>query len=359
MKLHDSTDDGIPTPRVFSASTENHFRAIIETSLITLTAVRRTLVKRKLSPSSSKRSESTTATSGEVEPESSSVESSESLGEMEECIVGFIALSDTPTSDSAVMASLLKSKLLTSVSPYMTPHTSVWLRMLLAPPSAAFLSAEEVVRGRGGCFAALKRGSSDINATYTAVEMVKELFRVSLGSLSSVEHVLTLISASYNCLKATGAETLVDLTDSTTSPFSLLHWDRSTLIAPLLLRRGRIEDYDDIVALLVGGGPGIITALPRDLYIEEVLQDQNHVQKVVVVEHTVTHEVLGVACLRQVTLEEQYQMARLYETDALQQFKPISLSLISDGEQPAQHSTNEGRHDSLLEVEALDVHNRL
>lgn len=356
MKLYDVTDGGIPTPGVFGAAAVAHFRAIIETSLLTLTAVQTIPEKKRKaagqqSLASSMKSydaQLTAATSSEEEEESS---------EAEERMVGFIALSDIPTLDVSTMSTLLQVNIWSNATLSMTPQSTVWLRMLLAPPSAAFLAADEVVRGRGGCCAALKRGNSSVNASYTAVEMASELFRLSLGSLSGVEHVLALVGASYSCLKATGGELITTPNLSPAPPYSLWHWDRSALIAPLLLRRGRIEDYDDIVALLVAGGPGIITVLPRDLYMEEVLQDQDHIHKVVVVEHTITHEVLGVACLRQVTLEEQNQMARLYEADSLQRFRPISHTLLPE---VVPRKSDAGGHPEILdELDDLESHNRL
>ena len=60
---------------------------------------------------------------------------------------------------------------------------------------------------------------------------------------------------------------------------NILH--RAQFIDPLHLRCGRIEDYDDFVPLLLHGS-GVITNMPNEFYLDEILQNQDEVNKVVV-----------------------------------------------------------------------------
>ncbi|CUG90290.1 Hypothetical protein, putative [Bodo saltans] len=101
---------------------------------------------------------------------------------------------------------------------------------------------------------------------------------------------------------------------------SILSAGRTSVIPPLKLRPGVVEDYDDFVPLLLAGD-GVVTPLPTDLYLEELLQNQDTYHHVVVAEDPLTRRPVGLLCLTS-TYEEQQHLVKQYATDIFNKLKP-------------------------------------
>ncbi|KAG5476368.1 hypothetical protein LSCM1_04070 [Leishmania martiniquensis] len=320
LQIGDAVPDGIPTPAVFGVHGACDFATLIQTSYLCVTAVR---------------GAAPTANGGQAE----------------EAVIGLIALSDEapaashsdgaagnnssgssgntgPTIERTTLAEDAYSAVVGA-----TRENSLWLRMLIAPPSGAFGEAGPATAAISATGASAAATSQ--NKPFTSEEMTIDLLRVAFGTLSDIEHIFispgahfasleTMLGIARVPVKDAGSLSVASSSASHASLRTLLHLSRAMVLPPLTIRRGRVEDYDDIVALLVAGGPGVITELPPEFFLEEILQDQDMHNKVVVAENTVTHEVLGVACLRQLTLEEQQHTTRQYNTDVFDRLKSVS-----------------------------------
>lgn len=95
---------------------------------------------------------------------------------------------------------------------------------------------------------------------------------------------------------------------------------RTTVIPPLRLRPGVVEDYDDFIPLLLAG-EGVVTPLPNNLYLEELLQNQDQYHHVVVAEDPLTKAVVGLICLSS-SYEDQQHLVKQYSTDIFGKLKP-------------------------------------
>ncbi|KPA86783.1 hypothetical protein ABB37_00850 [Leptomonas pyrrhocoris] len=327
MELGDAIGGGLPTPGVFRVFTERDFALLIETAMICVTAVRDV-------PSSEAAATATDKT--------------------EEVVAGFISLDDVPPNHSisggagqnsgdsntqesvrAQMAAYIPIK---KQEGPVTQANSLWLRMLLSPESA-FLNSSTNCAPTGLSATGSKTLSGKTALSYSTPEITMDLLRVTLGSLSGVEHVFLSLGGPFACLsEIPGLSKLPSTvasssTSSTTA--SVFHLGRAAVLPPLTMRQGRVEDYDDAVTLLVAGGPGIITRLPPQFYLEELLQAQDAQHKVIVAEDSVTHEVVGLACVRQLNLEEQQYLARFYNTDMLERLKPMNVDGSETAAAPA------------------------
>lgn len=326
MELGDAVGEGLPTPAVFRIFTERDFAVLIETAMICVTAVRDVPGKdmtEGVGVTADVNTRIATTTTATTITNAATTTAAE---QTEEVVAGFISLDDAPplhdgssSSNGASKEEEENQSKQDSVRTWMAAHAakdtkltdvtlanSLWLRMLLAPSSAFFHSTP------------ITSGAME-NAQYTTQEISMDLLRVTLGSLSGVEHIFFSLGGPFACL-----DSFPGLSNLSNSP-SLRHLARVAVLPPLTMRQGRVEDYDDAVALLVAGGPGIITELPAQFYLEELLQSQDAQHKVIVAEDSATHAVVGLACVRQLELEEQQHLSRVYNTDMLERLKPMNV----------------------------------
>lgn len=335
MQLGDAMPDGIPTPSIFGIGTARDFAALIQTAYLSVTAI------------------------GVAESEDGDGSAASAGNAADEQVLGILILSDeAPTarrgsrqgafhsggggggglSGDAQDTPLERTGVFTEdmydAVAGASLENSLWLRMLVAPPSEAFRGVR-----------AAAEAMQDPAESYTSAEMTLDLLRVAFGTLSGVEHLFVSPGGSFPCLKQIrgvvelSAQDVAPLPTSVDSPTmrarqTLLHVPRAKVLPPLTVRLGRVEDYDDTVALLVAGGTGVITELPPHFFLEEILQDQDTYNKVVVAEDTITHEVVGVACVRQLTAEEQVHLTRQYNLDAFDRLRRVSAD-ASGAEAPA------------------------
>ncbi|CBZ34951.1 hypothetical protein, conserved [Leishmania donovani] len=328
LQLGDAVQDGIPTPAVFRIHSTSDFATLIQTAYLCVTAVR-----------------DTAATANGAQAE--------------EAVVGFIALSDEvqgvshrygTASNGDADEKMLEMEQLMALAENMhgavkgaTLENSLWLRMLIAPPSDTLVEASSATTAISATDTSVVAASQ--HKSFTSEEMAMSLLRAALGTLSGIEHIFMSLGSDFPSLesvagiaplsaKVAGVLPVASSSAHHASTRKLLHLSRATVLPPLAIRQGRVEDYDDVVTLLIADGPGVITQLPQDFFLEEILQDQDTHNKVVVAENSVTHEVVGVACLRQLTMEEQQHTARLYNTDALDRLKRVSADASGNDAQP-------------------------
>ena len=117
---------------------------------------------------------------------------------------------------------------------------------------------------------------------------------------------------------------------------TLYYVRRRDIIPELKLRAGVVEDYDDLMPLLLSG-EGVVTPLPENLFLEELLQDQDAYHAVVVGEDPATGAVVGLMCLAAV-FEEQQHVVKQYATDAYNKLKPIGTQQQKPGQQAGHNA---------------------
>jgi NADPH-dependent 2,4-dienoyl-CoA reductase/sulfur reductase-like enzyme len=323
MELGDAVGEGLPTPGVFRVFTERDFVALIESAMICVTAVRDVLVTN---------AGAAAATAG---------------GNTEEVVAGFVAVDDRPPNhgpSGGADEQNVRESVRAWAAAYaarekeavgVTLSNSLWLRMLLAPSSTCISGSRTSASG-GLNF------TRRTESCYTTQEIAMDLLRVTLGSLSGIEHLFMSLGGPFACVDDfPGLSKLSSVASSSataTTTTGLRHLARAAVLPPLTMRQGRVEDYDDAVTLLVAGGPGMITELPSQFYLEELLQAQDAQHKVIVAEDSVTHAVVSLACVRQLGVEEQQYLARFYNTDTLERLKPLNVD-GSDSVAAAAHGS--------------------
>lgn len=322
MELSDAVGEGLPTPSVFGIFTERDFAALIETAMICVTAVRESF-------------DTCTSAAGEEDGDEYTEHAAK------EVVVGFLALDDSPSDRTAsatgkadrrgsavdapdFVQTTMRAFAATEKARRVTLSNSLWLRMLLAPASDVMPASHEQHH---------HSSNAGFFSGYSSEDMSLDLLRVTLGSLSGVEHIFMALGGAFaaldhlpgmSTLPSSATSSSADNKGGTAVP-SVRHVARASVLPALTMRQGRVEDYDDAVTLLVAGGPGLITELPAQFYLEELLQGQDAQHKVVVAEDSVTHAVVGLACVRQLALEEQQYLARFYNTDTLERLKPVNV----------------------------------
>ncbi|CAD2215868.1 hypothetical protein AGDE_07512 [Angomonas deanei] len=285
MKMHDYAADGIPRSAVFGGGTKQFFQHLIETSSVTLTAVSST-------------------------PEL-------------EVVVGFAAFSIVPEGLDPIWETLLQEnysidpKAITkdnTVEDILCTNT-LWLNFMLCPPVTTHLTrvSRETNSRRHDWEAFIAK------TPYDGYSLCEELLYHALGTQQHVAHLLCHTHGKFNVIENIG---FAEQTPKSKGEGELYYAHRNRVLDKLHLRLGRIEDYDDFVPLLVKG-TGVITNLPQDFYLEEILKDQNQENKVLVAETQKTHRLVGMACVRVLSSEEQQLISKRYQTDSFQKFAPV------------------------------------
>ncbi|RNF12066.1 uncharacterized protein Tco025E_06527 [Trypanosoma conorhini] len=239
-------------------------------------------------------------------------------------VAGFICLDDVPhlASIPADMweYSLKRDENHTEeeAAAQIAPYNTLWLKSLLAPPSSAFRS--DTINADNS--KALQVERELLLFAYKEEDVILELLSVVLTNLPQTMHVLVAFPSGceYPPLQGfgTNAVSLVNC------PFegALLHIMAPDLVPRLQLRLGIMEDYDDFVPHLLSGY-GLITALPEEFYLDEILKDQDTYHKVVIAEDAATHRVVGLMCL-EASIEEQQMASRQYMTEVFGKLRPLN-----------------------------------
>lgn len=302
MRSANICEDGFPKTQVFSISSVDDFIYTIETSLVCLTAF-------------------------------SSIKT--------DMIVGFIAINDSPGNQK--VPNRWPDVLLggayanCDVEHLSKPYNSLWLQTLIAPPTTTLLTGVSKALDPVG----FEKETNMDRLSYTSHRLAHELLRVALGACPSTEYLLSVIpsTCSFKIIEDLGQaiQPLPSLSHSgrkkagASSALSPPKFDgnlyvisRQSEIPKLSLRIGRIQDYDDFVPLLVNGR-GVVTTVPKDFYLEEQLKEQDEYHKIVIAENPVTHEVVGMACLRALD-DTQEVLSKRYMTEMYGKLRTLGIS---------------------------------
>ena len=123
---------------------------------------------------------------------------------------------------------------------------------------------------------------------------------------------------------------------------SVWHITRQDVIPPLKLRAGVVEDYDDLMPLILSG-EGLVTPLPPNLYLEELLQDQDEQKAVVVALDPLTQEVVGLMCLKAESTDLQHYVIGDY----------TELKQLVSRSHGKRHGQQQGNQKGLIHITFL------
>lgn len=304
FSVTDISDEGIPRRQIFDIHKVESLIHTIETSILCLTAL-------------------STVRDG--------------------LVLGFIALGDYPRGaknvyqwPSLMQSEAYKNPLLAQYVPFNT----LWLWGLVAPPMNSLITGVSKSED-----AALHEQEASMKQfTYTSYRLAQELLTIALGTLPNIKYILALMPTGVPfplieevAQPIPAIEEKVKEQDGS-APFTpsspppppprfegdLFGIERTSFIPKLSLRLGRIQDYDDFVPLLVRNR-GVLTAVPADFFLEEQLNEQDAVHKIVIAENSVTHQVVGLACLRALD-EYQESLTKRYITDIYGKLRPLGMS---------------------------------
>uniref|UniRef100_A0A7S4G2C3 Cilia- and flagella-associated protein 61 N-terminal domain-containing protein n=1 Tax=Eutreptiella gymnastica TaxID=73025 RepID=A0A7S4G2C3_9EUGL len=94
---------------------------------------------------------------------------------------------------------------------------------------------------------------------------------------------------------------------------------REHVIPDLVIRKGKVEDYDDLMPLLLAE-VGVLTEMGDDFYLEELLEHQDAVHCVLVAEDAETGEIVGLMCMSS-SLDDQQYFVKHFNTEPYQKLK--------------------------------------
>ncbi|RNE99686.1 hypothetical protein TraAM80_08068 [Trypanosoma rangeli] len=201
---------------------------------------------------------------------------------------------------------------------HIAPYNTLWLKALLAPPSSAFR-----VNGIAPDDAkAFKLERELLLFAYKEEDVIVELLSTVLTNLPQTMHVLVAFPSGCVYPPIEGFGTKIVPLVGCRFEGSFLHIMASNLVPRLQFRLGIMEDYDDFVPHLLSGY-GLITALPEEFYLDEVLKDQDTFHKVITAEDAVTHRMVGLMCL-EASIETQQMVSRQYMTEVFGKLRPLS-----------------------------------
>eukprot|EP00672_Neobodo_designis_P022677 CAMPEP_0174831894 /NCGR_PEP_ID=MMETSP1114-20130205/3369_1 /TAXON_ID=312471 /ORGANISM="Neobodo designis, Strain CCAP 1951/1" /LENGTH=1219 /DNA_ID=CAMNT_0016065741 /DNA_START=92 /DNA_END=3751 /DNA_ORIENTATION=- len=232
-------------------------------------------------------------------------------------VVGFAALGDTPAAHTGIPADgweaflkcgWLSDKRLDAVH----PCNAIWLNCLIVSATDEHTIAEEIYTTG---FATL----ANIDWLLMPLSDEAPAFSPACDLMTPLTESGPVVDASNTTYHAAGFRGRVYCVS------------RGEVIPELLLRVGKVEDYDDLMPML-NGGEGIVTPLPDDLYLEELLQEQDDRRAVIVAEDRTTHRVVGLMCLR-ATYDEQQHVVKQYATDHFGKLKPMIPQTTHKGQQ--------------------------
>jgi NADH dehydrogenase FAD-containing subunit len=100
---------------------------------------------------------------------------------------------------------------------------------------------------------------------------------------------------------------------------TVLRTRRSDIIPDLIVRIGVVEDYDDLMPMLIAG-EGVLTPLNDKFYLDELLERQDEYHSVLVALDPTNNGIVGLMCLSAAT-EDQQHVTKKYNTDAYNNLK--------------------------------------
>lgn len=227
-------------------------------------------------------------------------------------VVGFVALNDSPNS-TAIPAYLWhtwfrQSGQLVTDGEYrnVMPCNSLWITLLVLQPTADEADVLHTM----------------LNTAFATCGLLHHILLLTPSAEEAPQAFPSLNTKFMKVVPSTNRDVVHRLPEIANIVYTggVMCAGRTDVIPPLKLRPGVVEDYDDFVPLLLGG-EGVVTPLPNNLYLEELLQNQDQYNHVVVAEDPTTRKVVGLLCLTS-SYEDQQHLVKQYATDIFGKLKP-------------------------------------
>jgi len=158
-----------------------------------------------------------------------------------------------------------------------------------------------------------------------ADDVINNVFATLYSTLPDTDHVLfarlrdagpmPLINDYFSAL----TERSTAQTDSDPFVADVLWSPRADVVPDLVIRRGKVEDYDDLMPLLLAE-VGVLTEMGDDFYLEELLEHQDAVHCVLVAEDAESGEIVGLMCMSS-SVEDQQYVVKHFNTEPYQKLK--------------------------------------
>eukprot|EP00759_Apiculatamorpha_spiralis_P024618 PhF_6_TR27935/c1_g1_i1/m.41151 len=110
---------------------------------------------------------------------------------------------------------------------------------------------------------------------------------------------------------------------------------RKDIIPDLIVRPGVVEDYDDLMPLLLAQ-QGVLTPMSDNFYLDELLESQDEYHAVLVALDQTTQAIVGLMCLS-AQVEDQQHVTKKYLTDAFNNLKHVVPNKSTQGASAAHN----------------------
>eukprot|EP01064_Diplonema_japonicum_P039500 TRINITY_DN9915_c0_g3_i1.p1 TRINITY_DN9915_c0_g3~~TRINITY_DN9915_c0_g3_i1.p1 ORF type:complete len:1159 (+),score=272.32 TRINITY_DN9915_c0_g3_i1:41-3517(+) len=209
------------------------------------------------------------------------------IEEEEEGVVGFASFSDSPElSQNGEIPGRVWERWLAETcdmtkTPGLLPHNTLWLSLLIG------------------------------KAQYTdAVQ--DHVFNTIATTLQDLEYVLFAVPTSTGLFPPL-LSLFKRLPGKVSSSLSVFYCTREDILQDLVIRKGLVEDFDDLMPLLQAGD-GVLTSPPEEFFLDETLEDQDVNHSVLVAEDPDTRQIVGLMCMVK-SSENQSYTTKHYNTD--------------------------------------------
>ena len=216
-----------------------------------------------------------------------------------DAVVGFAGVNDSPTAtveQQTIPSEDWETWVHTHYdtaqkSPDLCPANTLWVTMLIAQPAYAEAAAAQILR---------------------TVAVTMNTARYFLFTVSSEVGLFSPLTRTFQRIPVKGEA----------PEMSLYFCFRSDVLPDLLIRKGLVEDFDDLMPLLQAGD-GVLTTPPEEFYLDETLENQNENHSVLVAEDPDTRQIIGLMCMVS-DMESQTHLTKHYNTEVYNKLRPMA-----------------------------------
>eukprot|EP00754_Rhynchopus_humris_P004653 Rhum_TRINITY_DN12340_c1_g2::Rhum_TRINITY_DN12340_c1_g2_i1::g.50849::m.50849 len=213
-------------------------------------------------------------------------------------VVGFASVNDSPTA-TAQQREVVQAKSWEKwvaahfdAAAGLCPANSLWLSAFVAQPAYAEVAA-------------------------------REMLKTVAITLTSVKHLLFACGAAGLFSPLTQVFRRIPDNGSGGEPgMSLYYCHRTDVLPDLLIRKGLVEDFDDLMPLLQAG-EGVLTTPPQEFYLDETLENQDESNAVLLAEDPDTRQIIGLLCM-EADLDSQTHLTKHYNTEVYNKLRPMA-----------------------------------
>ena len=213
-------------------------------------------------------------------------------------LVGFASCNDSPNSTQASEAipsdsweTWLKRNFETGKLEDLNPSNTLWLSVLITSQTYAPLALSQIMK-----------------VIATTVPTIS-YFLFAVATSHGIFPPLTTVLQRVSPKESSGS-------------MSLYFCLKTDFLPNLIIRKGLVEDFDDLMPLLQGGD-GVLTTPPEEFFLDETLENQNEHQSVLVAEDPETRQIIGLMCMSG-GIEKQGYVTKNYNTDVYQKLRHAS-----------------------------------